>query len=276
MENVKKRIYEAEQRMREAKQRLEKAQREGAEEEAREAARKLREIERELEELLRQMREEELERLLAYLEARFKKMLEMQVAVYEGTLRLDRVPQDRRDGAFLTQSSRLSRDESLIEIEAEKAYKLLREDGTSAAMTEATTEIMTDIKQVVVFLSQGKTGTVTQGVEEDIIQALEEMIDALKRAQKELSDKKGKPGQPGQPGDPSLIDILAEVKMLKSLQLRVNRRTERFRRELENPEDEVGQATKAEIRKGLEELSIRQERIFQATRDLATGRAGKQ
>jgi hypothetical protein len=272
MDSTKKRLYEAEKRMREAKQKLEQAQREGAAEEARKATEELKKIEKELEELLRQLREEELERLLAFLEARFKKMLQMQVAVYEGTLRLDRVPQAKRDRTFLTQSGRLNRDESLIEIEADKALRLLREDGTSVAMSESVTEMIDDIKQVQVFLSRGETGNITQGVEEDIIAALEEMIEALKKAQKELSDKKGRPGQPGQPPDPSLIDVIAELKMLRSMQLRVNRRTERFRRELENPEDEIGQAQKADLKKGLDELSDRQERIFNAARDLATGR----
>ncbi len=274
LERTKKRIYEAEKRMREAKQRLEKAEREGAKEESKEALVQLKAIEKELEDLLRQLREEELERLLAFLEARFKKMLELEIAVYEGTLRLDRTPVNQRAAAFTTQTGRLSRDQSLIEIEAEKALNLLREDGTSVAMTEAVTEMIGDMKQVQVYLAQGKTAVLpTQQVEEDIIAALEEMIEALKRAQRNLRDPpKSPPGQPGPPPDPSLIDLLAEVKMLKSLQLRVNRRTENFRRQLDKPEDEIGTATKEDLIKGLEELREREDRIFRATRDIVTGR----
>ena len=260
--------------MREAKQRLEKAEREGAKEESKEALAQLKKIEKELEDLLRQLREEELERLLAFLEARFKKMLELEIAVYEGTLRLDRTPQSQRAAPFTTQAGRLSRDQSLIEIEAEKALNLLREDGTSVAMTESVTEMIGDMKQVQVYLAQGKTGVLpTQQVEEDIIAALEEMIEALKKAQRDLKDpQKQPPGQPGQPPDPSLIDLLAEVKMLKSLQLRVNRRTESYRRQLENPEDDIGTAKREDLKKGLDDLREREDRIFKATRDIVTGR----
>jgi hypothetical protein len=66
--------------------------------------------------------------------------------------------------------------------------------------------------------------------------------------------------------------MLAEVKMLKSLQLRVNRRTESFRRQLENPDDDIGTASRDDLIKGLKDLREREERIFRATRDLVTGR----
>ncbi len=274
LERTKKRIYEAEKRMREAKQRLEKAEREGAKAESEQALAELRKIEKELEDLLRQLREEELERLLAFLEARFKKMRDMEVAVYEGTLRLDRTPIKQRAAAFTTQAGRLSRDQSLIEIEAEKALNLLREDGTSVAMTEAVTEMIGDMKQVQVYLAQAKTSEIpTQQVEEDIIAALDEMIEALKRNLRNLRDPpKSRPGDGGPPPDPSLIDLLAEVKMLRSLQMRVNNRTERYRKQLANPDDDIGTATKEDLIKGLDELREREDRIFRATRDIVTGR----
>ena len=60
--------------------------------------------------------------------------------------------------------------------------------------------------------------------------------------------------------------------MLKSLQLRVNNRTERYRKQLENPDDEIGTATKEDLIKGLEDLREREDRIFRATRDIVTGR----
>ena len=77
--------------MRQAKKQLEEANRNGAVEKQ---ARSHEELngQAELEEILRQLREEEIERTLAMLEARFRKMLVMQVEVYEGTIRLDKVP----------------------------------------------------------------------------------------------------------------------------------------------------------------------------------------
>ncbi len=70
----------------------------------------------------------------------------------------------------------------------------------------------------------------TQGLEEDIIAALEEMIEALQKAQKEMEDQKQQQQQQQQQGkqDKPLIDQIAELKMIRSLQLRVNRRTQRY------------------------------------------------
>lgn len=275
IQNTLDRIQQAQQRMQEAKQRLEKAQREGAIEAEKQALEELRQIEKELEELLRQLREEEMKRLLEYLEARFKKMLEMQIAVYEGTLRLDRVPEDERGRGEEIQAGRLSRQESLILLECDKALQLLREDGSAVALPEAVGQMREDIQQVVVWLSQMKIGPMTQGVEEDIITALEEIIAALQKAQKDLEEQQGQQQPPpteGQPQEPPLIDMLAELKMLRSLQLRVNNRTVRYSEQLENPADEVGQAQQDELIQALKDLSQREQRIFEATRDIVTGR----
>jgi hypothetical protein len=110
-------------------------------------------------------------------------------------------------------------------------------------------------------------------VEEDIIAALEEMIEAVKKARIPLADPpKQPPGQAGPPQDPALIDLLAEVKMLRSLQMRVNARTEALRGQLDNPDDEAGTARRQDLMKGLRDLQEREDRIFRATRDLVTGR----
>ena len=63
-----------------------------------------------------------------------------------------------------------------------------------------------------------------------MIKALEEIVDALKKAQKDADSKKKPPGPSpnGQPQDPPLIEQLAELKMIRALQMRVNRRTERY------------------------------------------------
>ena len=71
--------------MEEAKKRLEKAKKEGAVDEQEKALRELDTAKAELEEILRQLREEEMKRLLAMLEARFHKVLQIQREIYAGT-----------------------------------------------------------------------------------------------------------------------------------------------------------------------------------------------
>ncbi len=93
---ARKRLEAAQKRMDEAKNKLEKAQHEGAAKDQEEAIKELEQARAELEQILRQLREEETERVLAMLEARFRKMLEMQRDVYDGTVRLDKIPPAER------------------------------------------------------------------------------------------------------------------------------------------------------------------------------------
>ena len=254
--------------MNNAQERLKKAKRDEAKEEQQAALRELEQAKAELERILRQMREEEMARVLAQLEARFRKMLEAQVAIYEGTLRLDRVPAASRARSHEIEGGRLSRAESQLVLEADKALSVLREDGTAVAMPEAVLEVRQDMETVVLRLAQVQTDELTQGIEQDIIAALEEMIEALEKAQDELEQKKNDPQQPGQPGEPEeppLVDQLAELKMIRSLQMRINRRTQTYSRLVDGE-----QTSRPELLEALRQLAERQERLERSTRDIAT------
>jgi hypothetical protein len=257
--------------MKDAQRELEQARRENAVDQQEEALDKLRQARAELVEILRQAREEEVERVLALLEARFRKMLEMQVTVYEGTLLLDRTPAAERGRSHEVEAGRLSHRESQIVAECNKALQLLKEDGTSSAVPEAVVQIRDDMQMVAIRLQQSKVDTITQGVEEDLIAALEEMIAALQKAQQEHEQPPPKPEPPRdfepKPEDQPLVDVLAELKMVRSLQLRVNARTQKFSRLVDG---EVAQ--KAELLEALKELAGREARIFKVTKDLSLER----
>ena len=94
------------------------------------------------------------------------------------------------------------------------------------------------------------------------------MIEALKKAQKDQdsrsSSRTSRP--PGQPQDPPLVDVLAELKMIRALQMRVNSRTERYSKLIDGE-----QADKAELVEALQRLAERQQRIHRVTRDLRNG-----
>ncbi|NUQ61038.1 MAG: hypothetical protein HUU20_01020 [Pirellulales bacterium] len=261
---ARKRLDAARQRMREAEEKLEKAEREGAVDKQEEAIRELEQAKADLEEILRQLREEEVGRMLALLETRFRKMLQMQREVYDGTLRLDKVPSSDRAHSHDIEAGRLSGKEADIVMEADKALTLMREDGTAVAFPEAVEQIREDMEQVVQRLAQSRVDRMTQGIEEDIIAALEEMIEALKKAQEELQQKQQQgPPPEGEPQDPPLVELLAELKMIRALQMRVNNRTDRYSKLVEGE-----QATGKELVEALIRLADRQERIFRITRDL--------
>jgi len=266
---ARKRLEAAQQQMKEAQKKLEEARRQQAIEKQEEAVRKLEQAKSDLEEILRQLREEEIERILAILEARFRRMLQMQEEVYEGTLRLDRIPVPERTHNQEIEASRLSSRESQIVVEVDKAALLLREDGGAVAFPEAVDQMRDDMQQVVSRLAQANVSKITQGIEEDIIAALKDMIAALKKAQKDQEGKKKKPSesQSGEPQDPPLIDMLAELRMIRALQMRVNTRTARYSRMVEGEQAENGELVEA-----LRRLAEREERIHRVTRDLQLGK----
>ncbi len=262
--------------MKEARRKLEEAKRGEALDKQEEAVRKLEEAKAELEEILRQLREEEIARTLAALEGRFRKMLSMQIEVYEGTKRQDKVPVAERDRDDEIEAGRLSRKEAEIVAEADRAQAVLHEEASAVAFPEAVDDMREDMEQVVVRLAQSKVGAMTQATEEDIITALEEMIAALKKAQKDLEEKKQKqppgPSQQGEPGDPPLVDSIAELKVIRALQMRVNKRTQRYTDMSKSTAGSENAADKPELLKAIKRLADREQRIHRVTRDIVVGR----
>ncbi len=256
--------------MRDARRRLEQANRRGAADEQEKALAELKLAKAQLEEILRQLREEEVERVLAALESRFRKMLEMQFAVNEGTVRLDSIAEDQRDHDVEIESGKLSRKESLITAEADKTLSLLREEGSSVAFPETVGQMREDMDQVAGRLARANVGQITQGIEQDIVKSLEEMIAALQKAQKEQQMRRGGGGHGGGGNqDQPLLDQIAELKMIRALQMQVNSRTQRYSKLLT---DGAEQATEPDLVEALKRLGEREERVYRTTRDIVVGK----
>jgi hypothetical protein len=145
---------------------------------------------------------------------------------------------------------------------------LLREDGTAVALPEAVDQMRADMQQVADRLAQAKVGQVTQSIELDIIASLEEIIEALKKAQKDQEKKRQLPNPP-QMGecDSPLVDKLAELKMIRALQMRINNRTQRYSKLITGE-----QAENAELVDALKRLAERQQRVYRVTHDLSSGK----
>jgi len=261
---------EVEQAKRELEKAIEELKRrrlDNASEHQDDAIAKLQEAKEKLEEILRQLREEERELLLAGLEARFQKMLAQQLVVYEATKKLDATPRTEWGSRHFSRTRELAGQEDDISLEAARALALLREEGSSVAFPEALEQLQEDMRIVARRLGESEVGELTQGIESDIIEALEELIEALQREMEKKGDQP--PGAQqngqGQPPEFALVDKLAELKMLRSLQMRVNRRTRRLG-------SMVGESDDDGIHNQLRELSDRQARIQSATYDLSIGR----
>ncbi len=274
-ERAKQKIEQAQQKMKEAEQELQQAEREGAVEKQREAEERLREAIEELEEILRQLREEEVERSLASLETRLRRMLDMQTRVLEETSRLQEIAGDGAARQIQITASKLSLDQLKILAEGERALLLLRDEGSSAAFPEAIEQLNVDIQSVADRLQGADVGPLTVVIETEIVSSLEEMVEALVQVQKENREKQQQqqPGQtPGEPGDQPLVDKLAELRLIRTLQLRINNRTNRLSDMLDDPADPTGQVTEQDLVEQLQGLATRQLSIQRVTRDIVVGK----
>ncbi|MEZ6064360.1 MAG: hypothetical protein R3B90_01330 [Planctomycetaceae bacterium] len=222
-----------------------------------------------IEEILRQLREEERELYLTMLEARFQEMLKAQLRINADTVRLDSKGEDERGQVHFTKSRDLSLQEQKIVLSAEKALALLKEEGSSVAFPEAVEQMKSNMETVATRLSKGDTGGTTQLIERMIVESLDEMILSLQQELEKMKDEQQQQQQQqqGQPQDKPLVDQLAELKMIRSLQNQVNRLTRQVGLDVAGDV-----AEDADTRSLLQDLSQRQERIQEATYDLATGR----
>ncbi|MEO9593196.1 MAG: hypothetical protein ABJG45_16560, partial [Rhodopirellula bahusiensis] len=167
----------------------------------------------------------------------------------------------------------LAYEEQKITLEADRAMLLLREEGSSVAFPEVVSQLREDTVRVSTRLGQSKIDMVTQGLQTDILAGLEEMIAALAKAQRDLEKKKQQEqqgdggGQPSGSGEEPLVQKLAELKLIRTMQTRIQGSTDRYASLMD------GKATSAEdVLPLLRDLSQRQDRLYQITRDLVTER----
>jgi hypothetical protein len=198
-------------------------------------------------------------------------MLRIQREVLSSTRRLAEDPRPAADRARQLESARIGREQATVSEAAARALTLVRDDGSAVAVPQALEQVRDDADQSAARLSRGDVGSATVAIEEDIVAGLEELLAALERARRdpEAAQQSGAGGRPPAPGDQPLVDALAELKMLRSLQLRVNTRTSRFARLLG---EGVEEAAEPELRAALARLATRQQAIEEAAHDIVTGR----
>jgi hypothetical protein len=200
--------------------------------------------------------------------ARCQQMLQMQIAVYNGTVQVDKAFQQdsNRDseanrGNVQKAIDLAKREGQIVEI-ANKAIQILETEGSAVAFPEVFHQVRDDMKAVERRLGKADTGTVTQVTEQDIINTLKDMIEALKKAQ-----KGGGGGGGGGKSNQNLVDILSELKMIRAMQVRINSRTKTYAEQYTGE-----QAAKPDIQKELSDLAQRQFKIYEVTNNIARGK----
>jgi hypothetical protein len=207
------------------------------------------------------------EQALAQIEVMLRKILESQKRLSTGTKETH--AKAKPDGKFeRTESVRLADladGEGKLAEDTQGIAKLLDDEGTTIVFPSVLRDIREDMAKTQELLASLQPGVLTQGIQKEIEDRLQEMVDAL---QKELSDRRQKDQQkdgkspPG--GKQPLVPPIAELKMLRSLQVQINNRTV-----LLNQAGQANQATPEALKLQHKVLSDRQNTVSKMTRDLA-------
>ena len=273
-EQAKERVQKARERMQKAEKNLRAEKRKEAIEEQQQAEEELQQAIAELEKILMQLREEEIERTLVDLETRLKRMSEWETTIRQATEKLEKLSGEDKDRQLEIQASKLSTEQLKVAMEGQRAMLLLKDEGSSQAFPEALEQVIADAQLVVNRLVASDVSASTQSIQDEILGALDEMIESLQEVQKKRDEKKqqnqrqGPSDSGGQQQEESLVGKIAELRLIKTLQMRVNRRTGRLADESNQGEDLIGQVTDSRLQEELRELAKRQEKIQSVTRDI--------
>jgi hypothetical protein len=281
IELVRKPVEEAVKEQEKAGGKLGKGDGDGAGAAQGRAVGKLDEAIRRLEDIVRQTRKEERERALNNLLARCKKMLALQTEILDGTEQIAR--ELRKSGEkepSLAQAARANKlaDRQVESLrEADAALKMVKEEGTAVAFAEVFEQVRKDMEVVKDRLGRADVASVTQAIENDLVETIKDIIRALEKAINEDEP----PPPPGPPGDgpsgkPKLVSLLQQLKMILAMQRRVHDRTELYGKRYKGEQAPLPASAANEkerkkferIRKELKDLAGRQERIGKVTREV--------
>ena len=261
-------LERAKEQMEDALEALKQQQRQEALKAEDQAMEELQSAVEKLEEELRQLREEEKEMILASLEARFQRMLLLETQIHEGTLALAATPQKDWLDLSYSRCRELAQQQTELARECTQTVTLLREDGSSVAILLAVEDIEADMQSVSGWLQKSNVTELTQSVQKDILEALKQLIETTQKEMQDMKNQNRKQSTQSQQGaqkQSRLVELMAEIKVLKNMQLQVNRRTKQVDELIPNAE-----ASKRDsLLKQIQELSARQQKLIETTKELA-------
>lgn len=215
----------------------------------------------ELDDALRQTRKDEVEQTLDALQSRIQEMLARQQevrAAIDGWLA--KTPESRRpeDHALLAESAKT---QAGIVALNDETLGLLLDEGSTVIVPEILRQLRGDLVAIEADITTGNPTAGTRAVVDDALRTLEELLGAIERKQKadrqQEADEPPQPQQAGNEPQQALLPRSAELRMLRSSQLRLNART---------PADDEPSATPLRA-----ELSSRQRRLSALARQMYDG-----
>lgn len=161
------------------------------------------------------------EALLAELERMLRDMLMRQQKASADTLDLDgKRAKNTWQRAEQLACLAVQKEESQLDVTAGRALQMIAENGSSSVFNAILEEVRALLKVVVERLGKEDTGTATQLAQAEIEQLLGDLLQALE------DNRELPPPSDNQQQQP-LISLLAELKLLRSTQARINEGTTR-------------------------------------------------
>ncbi len=217
----------------------------------------------ELEDALKQLREEEQEEILRDLESRFRDMLATQLKINKGTSELHAIGRDNFKRAEELSAAELADGERQLAKDAATSLHVLEEEGTTVVFPAILEQLAGDMTVVANRLGKLNVGVLTQTLEDELVTTLQDLVAAIAEKLEDMKNQQGQsPSSAQQDQDQPLLPTSAELKLLKSMQVRVLKRTtvideERARGNLEK--DELQTATRSATRRQKEAAEIARE-----------------
>lgn len=260
-------VKEAVPHQQKAAEKLDQKKPHDATKEQEKALERLKQAKQDLEDALEQLRKEQQEEMLAALEARFAAMLAKQIEIDKQTNALDSAGKENWSRAQQLELADASKQQKWVGDEADTALKILKEDGTTIVVPQIIEQVRDDALDVSRRLGEADTGSDVRQVQENIVATLQELLEAVKEMQKKNESESNGGGQAGESDKtPPLMPGSAELKLLKSLQVRVNKIT---------AEVEKKRVLPTESPKGLNDLlkgaTRRQAAVAKMAKDMVEG-----
>jgi len=212
----------------------------------------------ELDDALRQVRREESEETLAALEVRFRSMLEREQAVLETAAGLHKKGVEQWTRVDQLQLAEAAETQRSVHEDCTATRRILIDEGTTVIVPELVGQMAGDMEDLVGWLKSSDVGPETQRILADVIDLLEEVLAAIEAKREQDASQSDGDGQSGGGQSQGLLPGSAELKMLRSSQLRLNARTRQLGGAAETPTaDQSG---------SFERLSDRQRRLADLAR----------
>ena len=224
------------------------------------------EIDRQLEELQQQEKME----ALVQLEQMFTEMLEKQKEGSAKVLVLEAKRQDQ-DGR-LKRADRIElRSVEILERKlsekSDEAVTLLNDEGSSVVVRNVVEGMKNDLIAIADRVDDNETGAFVQRSQKEVELTLQELIDAVKIAQKmeeQQQQQQQLQQQQQQQQQQNLLPPSAELKLLRLTQMRINRRTVDFEMQLNSDE-----AQNDVLKRQVNEVTLLQKKVTESARELA-------